>query len=357
MTRIPRALALVASAAAFAAPAIALPGDTGEEKTHSHGFSHRVDSHAPIGVMGDHMHKAGEWMVSYRFMFMRMDGNRDGTRSLGANEVFAEGFPVSPTDMDMEMHMVGLMYAPTDWITLTAMMPYIKLDMDHVVNNAQGTTFETHSGDPGDLQVSSLLRLWENESHHVHANVGWGFPTGNIRIKANTPGGNATLPYPMRTGSGSFTFMPGLTYLGHSDGFSWGFQAMGTIHMTENRSDYRRGDGASTTAWVARPWMPWLSTSARIAYSYWGNYRGDDQRLNPNLVPTADPDRRRGHRIDLAPGVNIKLPLGPLGTHRVAIEAVLPVYQWLDGPQLETDWGVTVGWQKAFKRLWPPWGD
>ena len=28
----------------------------------------RADGHAPIGVMADHLHKAGDWMVGYRFM-------------------------------------------------------------------------------------------------------------------------------------------------------------------------------------------------------------------------------------------------------------------------------------------------
>ena len=34
----------------------------------------RVDTHAPIGVMGDHLHKQGEIMVSYRYMQMEMAG-------------------------------------------------------------------------------------------------------------------------------------------------------------------------------------------------------------------------------------------------------------------------------------------
>jgi hypothetical protein len=36
----------------------------------------RADGHAPIGVMGNHRHKSGEFMVSYRFMYMDMEGNR-----------------------------------------------------------------------------------------------------------------------------------------------------------------------------------------------------------------------------------------------------------------------------------------
>ena len=38
----------------------------------------RAASHAPIGVMGDHMHKTGEWMVSYRYMQGGMEGLREG---------------------------------------------------------------------------------------------------------------------------------------------------------------------------------------------------------------------------------------------------------------------------------------
>ena len=30
----------------------------------------RPDGHAPIPVMGDHMHGKGEWMFSYRYMYM-----------------------------------------------------------------------------------------------------------------------------------------------------------------------------------------------------------------------------------------------------------------------------------------------
>ena len=34
---------------------------------------HLADSHGPISVMGDHMHKKGEIMLSYRFVKMKMD--------------------------------------------------------------------------------------------------------------------------------------------------------------------------------------------------------------------------------------------------------------------------------------------
>jgi len=96
------------------------------------------------------------------------------------------------------------------------------------------------------------------------------------------------------------------------------------------------------------PVLPWVSISARAAGSVWADYEGADPALNPMAIPTADPELRGGEQVDLAPGLNFVVPLGPLGEHRVAIEALLPVYRSLDGPQLETDWSVVVGWQFAF---------
>ncbi|MBR9832353.1 hypothetical protein GYB57_09410 [bacterium] len=42
---------------------------------HLHHNHFRPDSHAPIGVSGDHMHPQGGLMVSYKAMYMAMDGN------------------------------------------------------------------------------------------------------------------------------------------------------------------------------------------------------------------------------------------------------------------------------------------
>ena len=50
-------------------------------------------------------------------------------------------------------------------------------------------------------------------------------------------------------------------------------------------------------------------------------------------------------------GVNLAGQDGWLRGHRLAAEVLVPVYQRLNGPQMETDWIVTVGWQFAFGPL------
>ena len=101
------------------------------------------DDHAPIGVMADHQHQKGEWMISYRYMGMAMDGNRDGSDRLSRSEVLLNGtgdYRVAPTEMDMEMHMLGVMYAPSDKYTLMLMVPYLSSEMDHIT--AMGANFQ-----------------------------------------------------------------------------------------------------------------------------------------------------------------------------------------------------------------------
>ncbi|MBT7538959.1 MAG: transporter, partial [Gammaproteobacteria bacterium] len=65
----------------------------------------RADSHAPIAVMGDHTHKTGEIMLSYRYMQMNMSGLATGEDSLSTSELFSQGYSVYAADMDMQMHM------------------------------------------------------------------------------------------------------------------------------------------------------------------------------------------------------------------------------------------------------------
>ena len=134
-------------------------------------------NHAPIGVMGDHMHKKGEFMVSYKYMRMRMEGSRIGSDAVTPDEIVTTvpnrffGAPmqpptlrVVPLEMDMSMHMLGAMYAPTDWLTLMAMGMLVGNDMDHVTyQGGMGTTvlgeFSTESFGIGDTKLAGLVRL------------------------------------------------------------------------------------------------------------------------------------------------------------------------------------------------------
>lgn len=311
----------------------------------------RVDAHAPIGVMGDHTHHAGEFMFSYRYMFMDMRPNLVGDDEVSArSQLSAPGtgpFQIMPTDMQTEMHMFGLMYAPSDVVTLAFMLPVIDKTMDHIT--AAGTEFTTATNGIGDFKFGGLVNIYENINTKGHLNLMMSAPTGSITEQGFVPpaGGVIRLPYPMQLGSGTWDLKPGVTFLGQCGDFSWGSQVLGTIRLGENEEDYTLGDDITANIWGALRLSDSVSTSLRLSGTTWGDIDGRDPRIG-GPVPTANPDIQAGERIDLFYGINYLFTQGALAGNRLAIEAGKPLYQDLDGPRLGMDWMVTAGWQKAW---------
>ena len=312
----------------------------------------RPDGHAPIGVMADHTHSAGEFMFSYRYMRMEMDGNRDGTESLTTDDVLAD-FMVAPLNMPMNMHMVGAMYAPTDWLTLMGMGSYLSQSMEH--RTRMGGEFKTSSSGFGDTRISGMFGLKRTGSVRAHLTAGVSIPTGSVDQTDVTPASapdEAQLPYPMQTGSGTWDLLPGATVLGMTERGSWGVQASGTIRLGENDRSYTLGNAYQGTAWIAYRLTHHLSASTRVLARTWGDIEGADPAFtNPMMVPTVRTDLRAGTRVEIPVGLNWWFSDGVLAGHRIGVEMSFPVYQDLDGPQLETDWVLTVGWQKSFAPL------
>ncbi len=325
----------------------------------------RPDSHAPIGVMGDHLHAKGEWMLSYRFMTMSMDGNRDGSSDRSAEQIATTapngffGLPmqpptlrVVPTEMTMEMHMVGLMYAPTDRVTLMLMANYLENDMEHVtfagpMGDTVRGTFSTSTSGWGDASLSALIGLYDDGDHRLHATVGATLPFGDIdqtdQILAPTGATpSPRLPYPMQLGSDSVDPILGLTYAGFGTDWSWGAQWRSVLRVDTNDEGYRLGDEHTLSGWLAYRFSQLVSGSVRLTGVERGNISGQDS-LIVAPVQTADPNRQGRSRLDLGLGTNFLLR-----GHRIALEASVPVLQHLDGPQLETDWSLQLGYQRAF---------
>lgn len=302
-----------------------------------------------INVLGTHTHLQGEWMLGYQHTPMTMAGNRERTARKSESEVLQD-FPVAPTNMTMQMHMLEGMYAPTDNLTLMVMLPYLRLSMDHVTR--EGVRFMTKSKGIGDVQVVVLHTFYGNVRRGRHRflfNAGLSFPTGSIGEKDNTPAGpDQKLPYPMQLGSGTFDLLPGITCLGQTEDWAWMVQPKGTVRLGRNNSDYRLGNRFHFEAWATRKWTDWLSPSIQMDGQLWGNVQGADPDLNPAMVPTADPGRRGGKRLDLTFAINLYVAQGNLRRNRFAIEAGFPIYQSLDGPQLETGWHWSLGWSRTF---------
>lgn len=310
------------------------------------GMHARPDGRAPAGVMGDHIVMKGAFSIAYSAMRMEMDGSRSGTDRLSDAEVLA-AFPVTPTRMTMDMHMLAAMYGWSNELSLMVMAPYLDISMPHVTRT--GVRFTTRSKGIGDVSLSGIYRLLRAGNHELLANAGISLPTGSIDKTDATPAGpDRPLPYVMQPGSGTFDLLPGITYRGHNEMFSWGGQAGAALRLGRNDADYSLGDRYRVGLWGARRWNDWFSSSLRVNFESTGNVDGADARLNPAMVPTAAANLRGGDRLDLLAGVNFIGAAGVLKGQRLFAEFGVPVYQNLDGPQLETDWIATLGFQLRF---------
>ncbi len=342
-TQLARAQLIASLSLGMVIPAQAATGHAHHD--HS-GHDHtRPDSHAPIGVMGDHLMRKGEIMLSYRYMNMDMDGNRTGTDRV---DVPLPGYMVSPTSMTMDMHMLGVMFAPSDKLTLMAMVPFTSKSMDHLVNMS-GMNFTTESSGIGDVKLAATYGLFAKPGTDFLFNFVVSAPTGSIDESDNTTGPNDVhLPYPMQLGSGTWDFTPGLTLVQMIDGWSWGAQGLYTFRTGTNDNGYTLGNSLDLTAWVAKKVAKSTSLSFRLKALDWDNINGSDNKLMlmPSMVPTADPNLRGGTRVDALVGINFVLP--SLTSLRLAAEAGVPIHQDLDGPQLETDLVFTLGAQYTF---------
>lgn len=299
-----------------------------------------------------HTHDRGEWMVGYQHMFMGMAGNRDGSNRLSPSDLFQAGYMVAPTEMHMEMDMVDVMYAPNDAWTVMLMAPYRRLSMDHITRPSgaamTGVNFTTDSSGVGDFSVTGIYSLIRRPGRTLVVNAGLSLPTGSIDEEDATPQGVVRLPYPMQLGSGTYDLLPAITYLGQREGWAWGARGSATVRVGENSNNYRLGNRYEATAWGARKLTRWLSSSVQLKGESWGDIHGADPQLNPSMVPTADPNLRAGERLDLIAGFNFFALQGKLAGQRIALEAGVPVYKNLDGPQLEQDLGLSLSWMKTF---------
>lgn len=317
---------------------------------HADEHHHHHAVQAPIGVMGDHNHAKGKWMTSYRYSQMDMEGNRDGTSKVSTKQVL-QNFMVAPLDMTMEMHMFGLMYGLTDQFTFMAMVPHVSKTMHH--QTRMGMTFKTEARGLGDVKLSGLYTLLDNKqsaiSHKVLLNIGASLPTGSIDERGDTPAGkNQKLPYTMQLGSGTIDPLVTVTYVNNRNDWSWGAQANSVIRMGKNNEGYRLGNEYGATSWIAKNIHSTISISGRLEGKMWNDIEGKDGELNPRMVPTARTDLRAGKRVDALLGINFTPSKGMFADSSIAAEYGMPLYQNLDGPQLETDHRVMLGMKIVF---------
>lgn len=355
---------------------------------HNHHHHHGV--HAPAGVMFDHMlPKAGDLMTGYRYMYASQGAPMlNGSANVNDAAIIANGCGgdtcfLTPNSMSMHMHMLDLMYAPTDWLTLMLMPQFMDMNMSmrsldgapslggidpsgglsghatHHVQNGHET------GGIGDLGMYALFKVFDQGNHHIHATAGLSAPIGDvdIHLQRNHQVDGGFIHYGMQLGSGTWDFKPSLTYTGHLDNWSWGAQASGTVRIEDrNKSGYRLGDIFQATAWGSYNLTSWLSASVRGVYTMQGSIQGRftgsaKQFFKPDGIthssilkfgPQDYPQNYGGRYWDIGFGLSAVVPTGDLAGNRVSVEWLQPVEDDVNGYQLKRDGALSATWSVAF---------
>jgi hypothetical protein len=154
--------------------------------------------------------------------------------------------------------------------------------------------------------------------------------------------------YMMQLGSGTWDFLPSLTYTGRADRFSWGGQLSGVIRMGgENDQGYQLGNVFQATAWGSYRLFDWLSASVRVLHTQQDEISGFGP-TGEGMTP-ADFGRNYGGRFwDVGFGINMVVPDGALKGHRLSVEWMEPVHDNVNGYQQEREGTLFVNWSKAF---------
>lgn len=359
-------------------------GRTLAESGHAHHALHH-GAPLPAGIFcnGHMLEKADDFMMGYIYMYGRQDGAiLQGSRPVNDATIIANGCEggscrTVPTFMNMYMHMLDIMYAPTDWFNLMLMPQFMDMDMN--LRQLSGVVPDTKTydhlhgghttGGIGDTLMYGMFKLFDDGQHHVNVGMGFSAPTADVDIKLNRMHGvdGGFIHYGMQLGSGTWDFKPTLTYSGRYDDWSWGAQINGTTRMqNHNQSGFAFGDMVQSSAWGGYNLLKWLSGSVRGVYTTQGAIRGRfnpipgdciaaDQQTklscadtNPQGGTMDHPQNYGGRFWDVGLGLNAMIPDGAFVGHHMSVEWLQPVMDDVNGYQLERSGSLTATWSYMF---------
>lgn len=351
--------------------------------------------HAPIGVMGDHFHKKGEWMVSLRFANMQMKKNIFNGNSISTEDILKQPNPFSkmpmmmknsesmsaindipskisdhphtapmkmpmnlsviPKKMTMKMIMFGAMYAPSDKITLMGMAMFSDKEMildthKDIMTREYLGSFETSSSDLSKISFSSLLNFHNAEDSKWHIifglekSLGDNSKTSLVLTPMNMKK-SITLPYGMQSSDKALRLSTGITNLRLIGDFILGNQLL--IKKVIDKKDWNFGDQFEYNLWFQGSFTDRASYSFRLNYIDKASIDGSDRKIMAP-VQTANPVNYGGEVINFGIGINAIFDIfGGGHKDRFAFEIIKPIDQNKNGLQMKDDITIHIGFQKS----------
>ena len=316
-----------------------------------------ADSHGPISIMGDHVHKQNEYMFSYRFMKMNMKNLFQGNNKIskahsmsspnGASDSSGT-YMNAPDSMSMDMHMFGAMYAPSDHLTLMLMGSYHNKEMTiQRMPMAGGRKFDVNSSGFGDMRLTFLSKIKDSKQWNNHVGLGMSIPTGGINKRDVTPmSSDARLGYAMQNGTGTYDIFLLLNNLNKFGKFKIGEQFFFKLPVSgKNEYGYKYGKDIGLNLWVSYGFFQYLSGSLKINYQYKGEMEGFDNEMNKRMSPAMDSKNQGFNKVNLGVGLNFVNNNNYFKDNRLAVELLMPVYRDYKGIQMADSFSFVLGWQ------------
>jgi hypothetical protein len=330
----------------------------------------------PMNIPGGGIPETKEFRFKLSPMFMAMDGLADGGDSISADSLL--GMPVMmgqptgkfmavPTSMDMKMLNFTAGYSFSDDFFGGVMLMYKRNSMDMKFSPMMATTtgqngFTMESSGIADTMLMGKYRLFSDDplipTREASLLIGLNLPTGSIDAKnSNHPLAmrqSEQLPYGMQLGSGTYDPTVGLLYQGSKSPYWWGANAMYTARLYDNDRDYRLGDEFRLDLYGMYQFRYNLLAQAQLNGSYWGKIHGEmdeakagtsghvtkNDPTSPYMTPLWDPNNYGGRKVMATLGFQWQ----PAPLHIIDLNIGVPVYQHLNGPQLEEKYRVMLTW-------------
>jgi len=338
----------LAVACALAFIAAALGADTARSEEPDDGAQPASPSidwrRPPVNVRGGYTLERGQVVLAYRFERVGHSRLQNGRNEIAPESVLG-AFTTAPETLDLDRHVFSALWSPIDFLTFQVELPYLRSVTDQVYDDAGTITgFETKSSGFGDVMLWVLYRVYRDDYSNLHLNLGLSFPSGSIAQAqvpdmAGVPSDELRrLAYPLQLGSGTVDLQPGFTYRGRYGDGAWGFQALAVLRAGTNEFDYILGNAYEAKAWGDYAWNEWLSNSFTLGWRQRFDGSGADDLIDPTSSPMADPELLAYRRLDALFGLAITPTGGRLARTRWALDAGLPAWQDLDGPQPRTKW-------------------
>jgi Putative MetA-pathway of phenol degradation len=216
-----------------------------------------------------------------------------------------------------------------DW-GVTFRVPFVNRSHNHIFNadnGAGGINPEVErwsfSG-IGDVQALARYNFFSDGMSNAGVRFGVKLPTGSIN-KANS---EEKAERTLQPGSGSVDTLLGAYYNQHHGSLGWFVQAMWQQPVND-RDDFKPGTKLGMDAGLNYSVTPDLNLMLQTNVQY----KGKDSGAN------AEPKDSGGYSLSISPGLSYKTT----ESSQVYGFVQKPIYQYVNGFQLTSDWSVAVG--------------